>query len=364
MKDFLIKIWVWPFYKTYSGFLFIVLMFGTGLLSGKEHLAMANFFVNTPDNLIYPYITFLIYEFISIHFSLNWLSRPGNRLIQELLFLSKKRRISRLLQVTIYLQLPVSIYSFFLMTIAIKNAHFIILILILTLWILRNALYVFYLNRRIIFPAEKKYISYLKNFIPNRINSSFIMFSVKQIFIKKLFILTLTKIVSFLILYLCLFLLPTIDIYDRFLSIGISFAFIANTFLPYELFKYHHMHLHFIKNLPIHKSKILMQSGIVLLIFMLPEVIFIFRNFSDYIPFDYMVFLSISGIMILLFMYSILIYYIFSLQDFIIRIFWGSLLLVFLFLFDFPIYLFLSGVGILTLLLYYKGYYKFEAIYN
>jgi hypothetical protein len=97
---------------------------------------------------------------------------------------------------------------------------------------------------------------------------------------------------------------------------------------------------------------------------MLPEIVFIFKNFIDYISTDHLMAISISGIMILLFMYSVLTYYNFNLQDFMVRVFWGSLLLVFLFLFDLPIYLFLSGVGFLALLLYYKGYYKFEAIYN
>jgi len=364
MKDFLLKIWVWPFYKTYSGFLFVSLLFGAGLLSGREHIAMANFFVNSPDNLIYPYIAFLVYEFISIKFSLNWLGKPANRLIQELLFLSKKNRISRILLVIFYMQLPVSLYSFFLMIIAVKNGHFSILVLILSLWVIRNTFYVSYINHRIIFPAEKKYISYIKNIIPNWINSSYIMFAVKHILVNKVFILSLTKLVSFLILYICIFLLPTIDIYNRFLSIGISFAFIANTFLPYELFKYHHIQLSFIKNLPLSKYKILVQTGIVLLIFLLPETVFIFKNFIDYISLFNLFIIILSGILILLLMYSILIYYNYNLQDFITRIFWGSLLLVFLFLFDFPTYLFLSLVGFFTLLLFYKGYYKFEAIFN
>ena len=137
MNRFLIKSWVYPFYKTYAGFLFVIFLIAVGILRGEEHITLGFFFTSHIKNILYPLVIFVLYELLTIHFSIKWISNGKNRVIREVLFLNNNLRFRNLILVVFYLHIPVVIYTFFLIGISFVSGQFLIPVFIFLL-IYRN----------------------------------------------------------------------------------------------------------------------------------------------------------------------------------------------------------------------------------
>ena len=159
-------------------------------------------------------------------------------------------------------------------------------------------------------------------------------------------------------------LIQTIDNYERFASVVITLIFISNAFLSYELFKFQNIDLNVFRNLPLKPLIILFQSLMIMIILNLPEILIIYRNFSDLISIWDLSMDVLNGLMVILFLFAYLVYYNIDLQQYITRIFWGSILLVLFLLFDFPSYLLFIAFSSASAYLYIRGYYTFETIYD
>jgi len=364
MTRFLIQSWVYPFYKTYSGFLFVVLLLAAGLLKGEEHIAIGRFFTSYVLNLIYPYIFLLAYEGLTLRFSIPWISHHRNRILQDLLFVRVRQRIGYLIIVILYLLVPVLLYSFFLLTIALTTGNFVAGLIILFFTLTRILIYSIVLNRYIIHPLEKRYHQLIQLNIPDYLNFPVILFSLRHFFSRNFFSLLLSKLLSFGLLLIFILLIDTIDNYDRFAAVVLPLTFISNAFIAYGLFRFLNIELNVFRNLPLRPVTTLFQVFMVLIILCLPEIIIIYRNFFDIIPTGSLSIHIFNALSILLFMYASLVYFNFDLQKFIIRLFWGSIVLVLILLFDFPPALMCMTFYALSVYLYSKGYYTFETVFD
>jgi hypothetical protein len=159
-------------------------------------------------------------------------------------------------------------------------------------------------------------------------------------------------------------IIGTVDYYDRFTAVAIFTVFIANTFLPYALFEFYNIDLNFFRNLPVKPGIILFQTVLILLILNLPEIIILHKNFSQIISSGLIALHVIVGLAALILLYAYLMYFNIDLKTYIIRIFWGSIFIYFLLLFDIPGYLLALVFLTLTIYFYFRGFYKFEMIYN
>jgi len=364
MNKFLTKSWVYPFYKTYAGFLFAVFLFAAGLLRGVEHLALASFFTSNFKNLIYPLAGFIMYELLTLHFSIKWVSDVKNRIIRSILFLDFRPRFKLLLNIVLYLQIPVVLYSVFLLIVALFNGQIIVPMVILTLSIIRFALYALILNRIFIFPIEKAYKHSFRFRIPAVINFPIINFSLTQIFTQRLLSLILSKVISIGLLIISIILIETIDYYERFSALAIFMIFLANAFLSFDLFRFHNIDLNIFRSFPIKPWHFLIQTFSLMIILALPEIIIIYRNFLPITGAGFITMHIINGLLVLLFLYSYLLYFNIELKDYIMRIFWASIFMSMLLLFDIPVYLLLIILCSFTFYFYFKGYYSFEMVYN
>jgi hypothetical protein len=200
--------------------------------------------------------------------------------------------------------------------------------------------------------------------LPAFINFPLVNFSIKRFFTQSSISFFLSKLFSISLLVVFIFLFGTIDHYDRFSRVAIMLVFIANAFLPYELFKFHHIDLNNFRNLPVKPLFILLQALVVLIILNLPEVVLIFRNFPRIIEPAYICVHIFNGLAISLFLYAYLIYFNSDLKTYISRIFWGSILIVLALLFGLPGYLLFILLCSGIFYFYFTGYYKFELVFN
>lgn len=364
MNNFLLKSWIYPFYKTYAGFLFAIFLLAAGILKGEEHVAIAQFFTSDIKNLVYPYSGFILYELLTIRFSIPWISNFRNRIIQDLLYISVRNRIGHLTFVIIYLHIPVLLYSFFMISIALVSGQFLIPGIIIILAIARIFAYSLLLNRYIISPTEKKYHQLIQLNLPRNLKFSLIVFSLRYFFSARFLSFLLSKLLSIGLLLICVLLIQTVDNYNRFSSVVIPIIFISNAFISYELFKFLNGDLAIFRNLPTKLGVALFQIFIILFILSLPEMVIMYRNFSIIISLGNLTILVINGLMILLFLFTYPLYFNCDLQKYITRLFWGSIILVLILLFDFPSILLCLVFCAASVYLYIRGYYTFENVYE
>jgi hypothetical protein len=364
MSRFLIQSWVYPFYRAYSGFLFVVFLLAAGLLKGEEHLAIARFFTSNALNLIYPYIGLLAYEGLTLRFSIPWVSNNRNRILQDLLFVSKRQRIEYIMIVVLCLLIPVLLYSFFLTTVALATGNYATGLIVLFFTLIRILMYSLLLNQYIIHPLEKKYRQVIRLNLPDYLNFPVILFSIRQFFSSNFLSLLLSKLLSIGLLLMFMLLIETIDNYDRFSSVILPLTFISNAFIAYGLFKFLNIELYVFRNLPLRPPFILLQVFIILTILCLPEIIIIYRNLFDIISAGSLSIHIVNALSILLFIYASLVYFNFDLQKFIIRLFWGSIILVLILLFDFLPILMCIIFSVSSVFIYTRGYYNFEIIFD
>ncbi len=364
MSRFLLQSWVYPFYKTYSGFLFVVFLLAAGLLKGEEHVAIARFFTSNALNLIYPYLALLSYEVLTFRFSIHWVSHHRNRILQDLLFVGIKQRLGYLLMVILYLLVPVILYSLFLLSIALFNGNLNVGLIIIFFTSTRILIYALIINRFIIHPLEKRYLQWIRFNLPEYFNFPLILFSLRHFFSRKFLSLLLSKLLSIGLLLIFILLIETIENYDRFVAVILPLTFISNAFIAYGLFTFLNIELNVFRNLPLRPVIVLFQVFTVLIILCLPEIIIIYRNFFDVIAIGTLSINVINALSILLFLYASLVYFSFDLEKYIIRLFWGSIALTLILLFDFPSSLMCFIFCVSSIYLYIRGYYTFETVYG
>jgi hypothetical protein len=339
-------------------------LLAAGLLKGEEHVAIARFFTSNAINLIYPYFGLLAYEVLTLRFSIPWVSHHENRILQDLLFVGIKRRAGYLVVVILYLLIPVLLYSLFLLIIALTTGNYISGLIILLFTFIRILIYSIILNRYIIHPLEKRYLQLIRLYLPDFLNFPIILFSLRHFFSKNFLSLLLSKLLSIGLLLIFILLIDTIDNYDRFSAVILPLTFISNAFIAYGIFRFLNIELNLFRNLPIRPPIVLFQVFITLIILCMPEIIIIYRNFFDVITAGSLSIHVLNALSILLFLYAAQVYFNFDLQKFIIRLFWGSIILVLILLFDFPSALMFIIFCALSFYLYRKGYYTFETVFD
>jgi hypothetical protein len=176
--------------------------------------------------------------------------------------------------------------------------------------------------------------------------------------------LLLSKLLSIGLLLIFILLINTIDNYERFAAVILPITFISNAFIAYGLFRFLNIELNVFRNLPLRPAIVLFQVLVVMIILCLPEIIIIYRNFYDIIPVGSLSIHVFNGLSILLFLYAAQLYLNSDLQKFITRLFWGSIILVLILLFDFPSILMCIIFCTLSVYLYNKGYYSFETVFD
>jgi len=364
MKRFLIKSWIYPFYKTYAGFLFVVFLIAIGILRVDEHIALGYFFTSHINNFLYPLILFILYELLTIHFSVKWISDSKNRIIRELLFLKDNHRIRSLVFIILCLQIPVILYTLFLLGMSIIAGKFLVFSILIILTVVRIFLYAVILNRILIFPIERSFRNPFRLSLPSKINYPIINFSLKHMLTQRFLSFILSKILSIAVLFAGIYLIPTIDNYSRFSAFVIFLIFLSNAFLSYDLFNFHHVDLNLFRSLPIQLRLFLLQTFILLIILTLPEIIIIYRNFSQIADAGFITLHVLNGLVTLILLYAYLLFQNIDLKAYIIRIFWGSLIVVMLLLFDVPVYILIIILVTATFYFYFNGFYSFEMIYD
>lgn len=364
MNRLILKTWVGGFYKSYAGFLFVFFLLFFGFIRGQEHLAIAQFLVHDTANLIYPVAVFLIYATLLVIYTRHFFLNPKNRFIGDMVYLSAIQRLKTIWRGVHWLLLPATVYGIFLVLVALISGVLASTLLIFIFFIMLNGSLTFYFNYMLIRPGEKVYGLTTGFSITFGRKWSLTAFLIKYIILYRSMPFILTKLLSMLNLWMFSILIPTVDYMERFLGIAIFTALLSNGLLPFEMFHFIFRKFGFLRNLPIRRSFLYLQIWIAMGVLLLPEIIFIYRNFMRY---ENPVFLTvhlISAGSILIFLFSSQLFFRIDQKNFTSSIFWILLFVVFYLLFDLPATILLIILLFSSYYLFYHYFYRHESIFT
>ena len=273
------KIFVKEFYRMNSGFFLLVGGLTFGFMSDVEHKALAQFFISDPSALIIPILVWVTYTFKILSFNIKQLRQDENMFIFNVSFLPTGLQFF-VTTIFFYLQfMPALGYGAFLMLIAWSLSLFkpvMIIGIVLTgcgvtgTLILMSQYRCPYLQRKVFF---------IQQFIDRIHTRPVIQFYVEGLLLKYPLMIAGTKIFSgALVLAVC-------HLYGdeagdwRLMAMALTTCGLANLLIIFQLLDYEHRRISWIKNLPIKMGTRYLQQLITLILFLIPEIVLLARNF-------------------------------------------------------------------------------------
>ena len=360
----IIKTWVWGFYKTYAGFLFVLFLLFFGFIRGQEHLSIAQFLVGDIKNLIYPLGVFLLYAVLPVFFSWHFFQNSKNRFLGDLVCLRGLTRYRIIWKEVQRLLLPATLYGLFLVGVAVFSRRPATAVVLILFFIGLHAALTLLFDHMLIHPSEKVYG--LKADFSFRLGGkwSFTAFLIKYLVLSRSLSFILTKILAIFNLLIFSLLIPTVDYLERFLGIAIFMAVLSNGLLPYEMFHFSFRKFGFLRNLPIRRSILYLQIWITLLVLLLPEIIFIYRNFLEYLPPFFLTTSFLAALSLLVLFFSGQLVFSPDQSYYTSGIFWTLLFIIFYLLFDLPVTILLIILLFSSYYLFYHYFYRHESIFT
>ncbi len=359
----LIKTWVGSYYQTYSGLFFVLLLIIFGVFRGHDHLIIAHLLVGEISNFLYLLILLVPYGLVTGIFSNRFLKNRKNSFINELIHLSSAQRFFLLLICFVLLLLPVLLYMSFLVIVAILSGKILQGLIITSVSFSFIFLFILVYNRQIVYPNEQSFGRRYFVYIPTQLNFFWLSIIIKHLILNRTFSVILTKILSFFLLLIVSIVISTIDNYHRFLAVAIFITVVSNAFISYEIHYFMNYKMAFFRSLPQPISKIWLNILIAMIIFVLPEIIYILKNYNEYVSIFSLIFFLLNGVSFLMICFVYLLKTGLDQKNFIIRFYFGFLFLIILILFDVPLVLLSIVFLILSYVIFKLYFYRYENVF-
>jgi hypothetical protein len=270
-----------PFYEANAVFFMIVVYFAFGILSAREHIAIAaSIAVSLPVTLLVMLLwTFYILKaFLSIK---NTLRKPEFRFMHMAALFSPFRRFIFFATAQLIVNLPVIAYALFILYYQILlgqllNLIIIIVYLQLTIYI-PALLYVKLLKK----PYSESGHNRVQRFINKGMVKPYYLWFLFHLGVNKPGMVFLSKLLSLGII-MAFYLYYGTGEYDwRVLGLGTLFGFSGNLGLVFQYHQFEHQSLMHFRNIPIPVTMRMVFSATALFLLLVPELLLAFRFFPD-----------------------------------------------------------------------------------
>jgi len=348
------------FYKQNVAFFGLIFLVFFGFIKANEHIAIGSFLVANSSTLAYLYILWLAYAIKVILFILPAINKEENRFLESFYLLPVKIKITVSSISAFFLVLPMVVYASFLIALAIPEAYYLsIILLIFSIFSIAGAISYLILVKLSSLPHEKSFVQikfFRKVLIPP------FLFFIEHILRKEIVLLLLSKLYSGALIIGTSILYKT-DHFDlRLLTTGVLLAFVGNLTLihKYVWFQYHQMA--FFKNLPQSLFQLLSRQAITFSILLIPEFIVLLRYYPIEPKFVDLIGVVLFGFSLCAFIYGLLLIKQVELSGFMTTIFWMVVLTTFLILFSVhPLVLAILYLVISISIIHFR-HYRFEYI--
>lgn len=357
------KVFAFGFYRQNAFFFLIAIAFCCGFLSGREHIALAQFFVSAPFTLLFPFLVWISYALKAHIYIRQAACRKENEFLRYvIILLPKSIRYISVLLVWINILMPVIMYASFLVFIAVQFKQYASVGIVITYLIMMITIGTMMTSSLLIYPDRERKISLLKTWLDKKFRKPYSLIITEWVIRRDLLTFVAIKILSSLLLSAILFIY-SVEFYDnRLLAMAIVIAFGGGGAFIFLIHQLESTHLSWIRNLPLTLTQRLTSKFFCLAILCLPEACIVYGNFPGILEGTDFLLFTLLGLSILILFHGLLYRKSLPIKKFIRMTFYLTLLEVMLLLFRIPVLavvIFNISFGIL---LYRKYYYSFETL--
>ncbi len=346
------------FYRANAMFFLVVLGLCFGFMSGREHVALAGFFVSSLWLTLIPIGIWTIYTIKVIAYNRTEVRRERNWFLYSLP-LSRQRLPSYLSTVSSQLA-PAIAYGSFLALMALKGGQLLVSAVIIITLVVLTFITTFQLHRVLVFPAREELTSRPVRWIDRSFTKPIAWMLSEGIVRLQPGLIYMTKIVSCLVIYGAT-QLYLYDVYDeRLYLMAACVVFSANLVLVYQYQRFEVVQLLLTRSLPLSFTKRVITFVLTMIILCVPEIEMLATNLPDYLGMKFYFYAIGFGLSLFLFGYGALYVRDATFDDFTRWIFFVSMGLLLLILFSLPLWTLVIAQSVGGIYLLYKNYYSFE----
>lgn len=356
------RVFVREYYRQNASFFLLVIGLAGGFMRGQDHIALADFFVSSPLLLLIPFTVWILYILKVITFNAGALQKNENKFLFEFALLPGKDQW-RAAFITIFNQsAPVSTYSIFLITMAVKHnfitSAVLIILMLLLLLVLGSARLYYVLNH----PDQERKVNSIKRFFDRTISRPYPMFFIEWFLRRQPLMLIGSKAFSGALLLAVIYLYRA-DAYDhRLLAMGLVIAASAQAPLLLELHRFENFHFSLMRQLPLTFFKRLLYTVITILLLTLIEMGLLITYFPSHLSIAVLLQSIVFFISILIFQQGLLYSKDRTQEQLTSFVFIQAMLLIVLVLFKIPLLLFAAFHALAGVVMWLRNYYRFEYI--
>lgn len=353
------KVFIREFYRLNAGFFMVVITLTFGFMSGREHKALAEFFVASPLLSLIPISVWLVYAAKVILFNKQRLQLAENVFLFNTSITSFTQQTVCASQ-TLFIQLiPTALYGLFLCVMALRNGFYQSLITIIAGMVVLQVFSTLILVRSLRTPIREFKTSVFKRFIDKHTVRPLWWIYIVTVLRQEPFLFVGTKIFTGLLLFAVtqLYIGETYD--ARLLAMAATFAGIGNYMVMMQLQLFDFRSFILMKGLPLGILRRWATLVSITLVFVLPELIIVIKYAPSISTIDLLSTLMLIPSLALT-VYSLL-YLKFKNQETLGRLTFGiAMVHVVLILFKIPVVAFVIVNLTLAWMIFRWRYYKFE----
>jgi hypothetical protein len=300
------RIFVHEFYRIHWSVFFMIIAFAGGFMRAIEHIALGELFISSNYLLLIPISVWVAFAFFINDFNRQTIRKPENQFLSSFLLLSRSAQWSIVVIVSANQLMTTILYGSFLIALALRNNLLLPVVVVtisLGIIIILNA---YFLRQKLIHipVSENTFNSILGRM--RHFAKPFIFIVFRTVLPRQILSLTAYKLASIALLWSALYLYGT-DTYDlRLIGLASTMAFSLGIAFVTEWHLAENHLFSIYRSLPFSFRRRLGYALLIIIIFILPEIFILLRNFPPGYHPVYNILLISYGISIHFLWYSFL----------------------------------------------------------
>lgn len=285
--NILYKTLVREYYRQNTGFLFLVLMFGFGILRPEDHIALASYVFASPFLLVLVFGLWALYHLKTLFFVRQRFLWDSHSFLYELVLIPATARRFLLWAVQMMLWLPVVAYAAFVGYFGWKTGQRSAVLLTGGYLLLLPLTGVGAYEYRLFRPNPDTRLNQLSAYINRRFTKPYWSYFVLYLFNQAPVLLFLTKAFTCAVVVGVCRLYPTDSYDERLLSLAGAVIGMVHLVILLHLYEFEHVQLPLLRNLPLSPGKRFVHYSCLFTLLILPEILFLFRYLPQGVSFLY-----------------------------------------------------------------------------
>jgi len=278
------RVFALSFYRDNMTLFVLVIGLGGGFMSGREHMALAQFFVSSPILLLVPVAVWIVYTLKISGHNTAMLKRSENTFLFDTIILPKSKQWILIGSIAFAQFAPAFFYALFLVAVAVGTQQMDSALQVAGYSLVLYWLIAFHLLYLLRHPNPDKKISTLVRLVNRSFRRPYFLLRLEWILRKQTWTFIGTKTFGVLLL-LGTLLLYTTDDYDyRILAMTLAIISSIHAQLVYELHRFDNFHFSLVRQLPLSFLKRISSTCGTIAWMLVPEIIILFKFFPLTLP--------------------------------------------------------------------------------